>query len=191
MGTCAAKVSASRPASVMPLMELSISAGIFLFSLAYSSNWPTTARRSASASSGASLKLSSCSATWARKKSPSSTCLICARCLPSIKSLTVPSGSLSICRILATQPTSYKSSAVGSSLAAAFCVTKITWRSSAMAASSALMLLARPTNSGITKCGKTTTSRKGKSASELGNSGVSGMQTFLAIKSAKGLHPHR
>ena len=73
-----------------------------------------------------------------------------ARCWPSTSTLTVPSGSLSICKMVATEPTSNMSPTVGSSLAAAFCATNMMRRSAAMALSKALMLLGRPTNSGIT-----------------------------------------
>src|SRR2546429_4102724 len=53
------------------------------------------------------------------------------------------------------------SSALGSSLAAFFCATSMMLLPPSMAASSALMDFGRPTNSGITMCGKTTTSRSG------------------------------
>src|SRR5450759_1631041 len=86
-----------------------------------------------------------------------------ARCTPSTRTLTVPSGSLSICRILATVPTSYRSSGAGSSFAADFCATSTTFLPSSIAASSALIDFGRPTKSGITICGNTTTSRNGSS----------------------------
>jgi hypothetical protein len=44
-------------------------------------------------------------------------------------------------------------------------------RSDSMAASSALMLLGLPTKSGITMCGKTTTSRKGNKGKSMGVAG--------------------
>ena len=49
-GRCAAMVSARRPASSMPEIEVRISGGIFLLSLTYWSNCCVTARRSASIS---------------------------------------------------------------------------------------------------------------------------------------------
>src|SRR5690606_17233395 len=85
------------------------------------------------------------------------------RCWPSTSTLTVPSGSLSICRMVQMQPTSNMSDTAGSSLEAVFCATSMMRRSPSIASSSALMLLARPTNSGMTMCGNTTTSRKGSS----------------------------
>ena len=84
---------------------------------------------------------------WA---SPSTMDNTCARCCPSTSTLTVPSGNLSICKMVETQPTSNMSSMAGSSLAAVFWATSMMRRSAAMADSSALMLLGRPTNSGIT-----------------------------------------
>jgi hypothetical protein len=70
-----------------------------------------------------------------------------------------------------TQPTSNMSLAEGSSLAAAFWATSMMRRSASIAASRALMLLGRPTNSGMTMCGKTTTSRSGSSGSSIGVAG--------------------
>ena len=70
-----------------------------------------------------------------------------------------------------TQPTSNMSETDGSSLAAAFWATSMMRRSASMAASSALMLLGRPTNSGMTMCGNTTTSRSGSSGRSIGSAG--------------------
>ena len=95
------------------------------------------------------------------------TCSTLARCVPSTRTLTVPSGSLSICKILAILPTRYKSSTVGSSLAAAFCATKTMLLPISMADSKALIDFERPTNNGITMCGNTTTSRKGSNGNKL------------------------
>jgi len=55
-----------------------------------------------------------------KKASPSSIRLTRARCWPSTSTLTVPSGNLSICKMVETQPTSNMSDTRGSSLAAAF-----------------------------------------------------------------------
>ena len=152
-GKCAAMVSAKRPGSSMLEIEVRISGGIFLLSLTYWSNCCITARRSASIS----LLASDCSergstgVTAATKcTSPSVMDLTSARCWPSTNTLTVPSGSFSICRMVETQPTSNMSSTPGSSLAAVFCATSMMRRSAAMAVSSALMLFGRPTNKGIT-----------------------------------------
>ncbi len=73
-----------------------------------------------------------------------------------------------------TQPTSNMSSALGSSLPAAFCATSMIWRPASIAASSALIDFGRPTNSGITMWGNTTTSRRGNSGSVIGSAGSTG-----------------
>src|SRR5206468_11326298 len=57
------------------------------------------------------------------------------------------------------------SAAEGSSLAAAFWAASMMLLPCSIAASSALIDLGRPTNSGITICGNTTTSRSGSSGS--------------------------
>src|SRR5262249_42508326 len=62
---------------------------------------------------------------------------------------------------LATVPVAYRSSAEGSSLAADFWATSNMLLPASIAVSSALMDFGRPTNSGITMCGNTTTSRNG------------------------------
>ena len=173
-GRCAAIVSARRPGSSMPAMEVRISGGIFLLSLTYWSNCCVTARRRASTSGDVSV----CGATGtdsATKCSPLSLIsLVDARWMPSTSTLTVPSGSFSICRMLETQPISNMSSARGSSLPAAFWATSMIWRPASIAASKALMDLGRPTNSGITMCGNTTTSRSGSSGSVIGSEGRMG-----------------
>ena len=61
------------------------------------------------------------------------------------------------------QPILYMSSAMGSSLAADFCATSRIDFPASIAISIALMDFGRPTNSGITMCGNTTTSRRGNS----------------------------
>ena len=177
-GKWAAMVSARRPASSILEIEVRISGGIFLFSLTYWSNCCITARRSASISLDL-LRALTCSSdsastgvTLAEKcSSPSSILLTRARCWPSTSTFTVPSGSLSICRMVETQPTSNMSVTSGSSLAAAFCATSMMRRSDSIAASSALMLLGRPTNRGITMWGNTTTSRRGRSGRSIGLAG--------------------
>src|ERR1700722_6490500 len=84
-----------------------------------------------------------------------------ARSTPSTSTLTVPSGSFSSCRMVATVPTRYRSSALGSSTSACFWATSRIRLSDFMARSSATIDFSRPTNSGITMCGYTTTSRSG------------------------------
>jgi hypothetical protein len=109
-----------------------------------------------------------------------------ARCTPSTSTFTVPSGSLSICRMLDTQPISNMSSGFGSSLPAAFCATSMIWRPASIAASSALIDFGRPTNSGITMCGNTTTSRSGSSGNVIGSGGSTGMSRHGGILSFSG-----
>src|SRR5712664_1049333 len=101
-----------------------------------------------------------------------------ARWLPSTNTFTVPSGSLSICRMFEMQPILYRSSAVGSSLAADFCATRRMLLPASMAISMALIDLARPTKSGMTMCGNTTTSRSGSSGYWLGADAVSSAMAF-------------
>src|SRR5712692_8993146 len=96
-----------------------------------------------------------------------------ARWLPSTSTLTVPSGSLSICRMFEMQPILYRSSAVGSSLAADFCATSRMLLPASMAISIALIDFGRPTKSGMTMCGNTTTSRSGSSGYWLGADALS------------------
>ncbi len=90
----------------MPAMDVRISLGIFLLSFTYWSNCVTMARRSASSSASAPVSGSiGVSSHW--KWVPASSIeSMCARCVPSTSTFTVPSGSLSICRMLATQPIS-------------------------------------------------------------------------------------
>ena len=158
--------SASRPPSSMPDIEVRISGGIFLLSLTYWSNWASSARRIASTSlawPGSPTTASACAVRWSPR---SVTRVTRARCVPSTRTFTVPSGSFSICRMVATLPISYRSSAAGSSLAACFWATSRMCFPASIAASNALIDLGRPTNSGITMCGKTTTSRSGSSGSD-------------------------
>jgi hypothetical protein len=116
-------VSARRPASSMPAIEVRISGGIFLLSLTYWSNCCVTARRRASIS-GVGSMAGGIGRTSPTKYSPLSVIVtVVARCVPSTSTFTVPSGSFNICRIDETQPTSNMSSGLGSSLPAAFCAT--------------------------------------------------------------------
>jgi hypothetical protein len=68
----------------------------------------------------------------------------------------------------------YRSSKLGSSLAADFCATSRMLLPASIAISSALIDFGRPTNSGITMCGNTTTSRNG-------NSGRTGFRGELGV----------
>src|SRR5262245_18993305 len=65
--------------------------------------------------------------------------------------------------MLEIQPIAYMSSGAGSSFAADFCATSRMLLPVSMAISIALIDLGRPTKSGITMCGKTTTSLRGSS----------------------------
>src|SRR5712692_2558810 len=71
------------------------------------------------------------------------------------------------------QPILYRSSAVGSSLAAVFCATSRMLLPASMAISIALIDFGRPTKSGMTMCGNTTTSRSGSSGYWLGADALS------------------
>ena len=158
----------------MPAIEVRISGGIFLLSLTYWSNCCVTARRSASTSLFCSTS-GGTGVTSETKYSPLSVTLcVVARWTPSTSTFTVPSGSFSICRIDETQPTSNMSSGLGSSLPAAFWATSMIWRPASIATSSALIDFGRPTNSGMTMCGKTTTSRSGSSGSVIFSAGKTG-----------------
>ncbi len=183
-------VSARRPASSIPASEVRISGGIFLLSLTYWSNCASTARRMAStslsarSSTGIRLISATNSARWSSMRSTR------ARCTPSTSTLTVPSGSLSICRMLARQPISYMSSGTGSSLAADFCATSRMFLPASMAVSSALIDLGRPTNSGITMCGNTTTSRKGNSGRDWVSTGEAGRPDIIVSFGYESRPPH-
>src|SRR5690242_20250621 len=108
----------------------------------------------------------------------SSTPCMRARWPPSTSTFTVPSGSFSIWRMLEMQPILYRSSAAGSSLAADFCATSRMLLPASMAISIALIDFGRPTKSGITMCGKTTTSRSGSSGYWLGVDAFSSAMVF-------------
>ena len=66
-------------------------------------------------------------------------------------------------------PSTFGSTGPGSSFAADFCATSTMLLPASIAVSSALIDFGRPTNSGITMCGKTTTSRNGNSGSWVGS----------------------
>src|SRR5690606_14574202 len=158
----AAMVSTSRAGSSMLVSDASTSAGTFLPNCTYCSNWPSRLRVNTSASRASSAD-SSISATSARQcPSASTKRSIIPRCSPSTRTLTVPSGSLSNCNTVATVPTRYSASSAGSSSAGFFWATSRICLSPDIADSSASMDFSRPTNSGITMCGETTTSRSGK-----------------------------
>src|SRR5262245_57605720 len=70
--------------------------------------------------------------------------------------------------MLEMQPIEYMSSGIGSSLAADFCATRRMLLPASMAISIALIDFGRPTKSGITMCGKTTTSLRGSSGNWTG-----------------------
>src|SRR5215831_15133244 len=84
------------------------------------------------------------------------------RALPSTRTLTVPSGSLSSCSTLASVPTSKIAFVAGSSSEAFFCVASRMNVSLRITSSSARIDFSRPTNSGTIMWGKTTMSRSGK-----------------------------
>src|SRR6266850_5979359 len=167
-GRCAATVSARRPASSMPERDVRISGGIFLFSFTYWSNAESSARRSASTSGAGAASTGTADASAIQCVFPSTTSRMCARVPPSTSTFTVPSGSFSICRMLDTQPIEYMSCGPGSSLAADFCATSRIDFPASIAVSIALIDFGRPTKSGITMWGNTTTSRSGSSGYWLG-----------------------
>ena len=151
---CAAIVSTKRLLSSIPLMVLMISAGIFLFNLAYWSNWVSSVRRMASISGLSASAYSSTASTWDRNNPPLSSIVnTLPRRIPSTNTFTVPSGSFNTCKTCATVPVRCKSDAVGSSVFGSICASKNTGSSFAIAASNAAMDFGRPTNSGNTICG--------------------------------------
>ena len=139
-----------------------------MFSLAYCSNWESNVRRNASISGWCSSTDSLTASIWAKKSCPvSSTVRARARRMPSTNTFTVPSGSFNTCNTWATVPIACRSLGSGSSVSGLSCASKNTGSSLPIAASSAAIDLGRPTNSGSTMCGYTTTSRRGKVASAL------------------------
>ena len=81
--------------------------------------------------------------------------------LPSTKTLTVPSGSLSICNILPSVPTLKRSFCLGSSTDGFFWVSKTICLFSSITNSKAFMDFNLPTNKGAIIWGKITISLKG------------------------------
>ena len=147
----------------MPESDVRISGGIFLFSLTYWSNAESSARRIASTSGAGVPSSGTATASAIQWLRTSTTSRMFARAPPSTSTFTVPSGSFSICRMLETQPIEYMSPGPGSSLAADFCATSRIDFPASIAVSIALMDFGRPTKSGITIWGNTTTSRNGSS----------------------------
>ena len=173
----------------MPAIEVRISGGIFLFSLTYWSNCCVTARRSASTSLLRARSRRGTGVTSATKcvavVDDAVRCV--ARCTPSTSTFTVPSGSLSICRMRRdAADLEHVVGATARPCAAAFCATSMMLRPASIAASSALMDLGRPTNSGMTMCGNTTTSRSGSSGSVDRLGGQDGMSGHWGILSFSG-----
>ena len=158
----AATVSARRPGSSMPARVCISSGGSLRLVLTYCSNRPISERAIASTSRSSRSITGSTTAAWPLSApSRSTTSLTATRDTPSTSTLMVPSGSLSSCSTWASVPISYRSSAPGSSVSADFCATSRMRLSDSIAWSRARMDLSRPTNSGITMCGNTTTSRSG------------------------------
>src|SRR6266446_5848050 len=83
------------------------------------------------------------------------------------------------------QPILYKSSATGSSLAADFCATSRMLLPASIAISIALIDFGRPTKSGMTMCGNTTTSRSGSSGYWLGAAGA--VSLAMAFPGGRGI----
>src|SRR5690606_31324417 len=177
---CAAMVSARRPGSSIPDRVWSSSGGSLRLDFTYCSNSDISERATASISRGSRSPVGS--TTCARQvsvPSRSATLSTVARSTPSTSTLMVPSGSLSNCSTVARVPTPYRSAAPGSSTSADFCATSAMRRSPSIASSSARMDFSRPTNSGMTMCGNTTTSRSG-STGRVAISGRSGMSAPVA-----------
>src|SRR5712692_1764404 len=97
------------------------------------------------------------------RKNPSSVAMDSARArsTPSTRTLMLPSGSLTLCTMLAGVPTAEISSGLGSSTEASCCVERKIFLSPASASSSARTLASRPTMNGVICCGKMTMSRTG------------------------------
>ncbi len=186
----AAMVSARRPGSSMPAKVCSSSGGSLRLVLTYCSNSDISDRAIASTSRGSRASLASISVPCpCNAPSCSTTLSTVTRDRPSTSTLMVPSGSLSSCSTCARVPTVYRSPAAGSSVSADFCATSRMRLSASIAFSSARIDLSRPTNSGITMCGNTTTSRSGNTGRSrisgwdwaMGHS--AGMGVFGAVKS--------
>ena len=146
-------VSASLLGSSILDNDARISGGTFLFSLTYCSNCVSNERASTSASRSSSASDSSVLTSASNMFSPISKRSIRALSPPSTSTLTVPSGSLSNCKMLEIVPIWYISSGPGSSCEASFCAISKTRLSLSIARSSASIDFSRPTNKGITICG--------------------------------------
>src|SRR4030095_12688360 len=97
----------------MPASDVRISGGIFLLSLTYCSNCVTTARASTSISRRSCAPLSGMTRICAENISPMRSDSMLARSRPSTSTLTVPSGSLTSWRMLASVPILYRSFSAG------------------------------------------------------------------------------
>ena len=142
-GRCAAMVSARRPASSMPAIEVRISGGIFLLSLTYWSNCCVTARRSASTSVlASSASGGSTGVTFGDEvRSPSSMRLTRRALLAFDQHLHGAVGQLQHLQDGGDAADLEHVVGRGSSLPAAFWATSMIWRPASIAASSALMRL--------------------------------------------------
>jgi hypothetical protein len=154
-------VSARRPGCSMPASEVRISGGTLRLSFTYCSNCEITERDSTSISRSSYCSRSLSELISAEKYWVVMSFSSLARSTPSTSTFTVPSGSFSSCRMVATVPSRYRSCGPGSSTSACFCATRRICLPARMAWSSARMDFSRPTNKGMTMCGYTTTSRSG------------------------------
>ncbi len=157
-----------------------------MFSLTYCSKCETTERVSTSISRSSYFSTSGSGVMSAVKKASVSMPSTMARATPSTSTLTVPSGSFSSCRMVATVPTVYRSRGLGSSTSAAFCATSRICLSRRMASSSARMDLSRPTNSGMTMWGYTTTSRSGSTGTRVVADSLAGLSVSSVTGSSSG-----
>ena len=169
---CEAMVSARRSLSSIALTVVITSEGIFLFKLTYWSNSILVARESAPTSFSSWSSTARVSNCVSRKCSPSTGFTNLTRLEPSTKTLSVPSGSLRSCKIVARVPIWWTSSSAGLSSAGSFWVTNTTCLSVLIPFSSANIDFSRPTNNGTAICGYTTTSRKGSKGYTFGSVSV-------------------
>ena len=157
-------MSASRPGSSMPASDVRISGGIFLFSFTYWSNCEIIARRMASSS----VRVLGLGRDRARLRGVvrlevgdrvDARTLDASRPAPSPcrPAASASAGCSRRCRCrTCPPPTARPWRPISGPPAGCSCP-------ASMAVSSALIDFGRPTNSGITMCGKTTTSRSGSS----------------------------
>ena len=152
------------PASSMPASEVRISGGIFLFSFTYWSNCGMTERAQRLDLAPRRRSRRPAAASRRRRSTRPSLQLLDARALHAFdQHLDGAVGQLQHLQDRRDAADRYMSSAFGSSSSACFCATSMMRLSASIAASSALIDFWRPTNSGITMCGNTTTSRSGSS----------------------------